>query len=76
MSSISTLNLDGNSWLLSTDPENVGTGERWYEEVTGEAKAARVPGIIQESFLPTTASLGIGASLLRQKTPMTMDDTC
>lgn len=50
MNSSSTLNLDGNGWLLSTDPENLGKGERWYEEVAGEAKAARVPGIIQETF--------------------------
>ena len=50
MNCSSTLNLDGNSWLLSTDPENVGRNQRWYNEVTGEAKAARVPGIIQETF--------------------------
>lgn len=50
MNSSSTLNLDGYGWLLSTDPENVGKGERWYEEVTGEAKPTRVPGIIQETF--------------------------
>ena len=50
MSSSSTLNLDGNGWLLSTDPENVGKNQRWYTEVTGEAKFTRVPGIIQETF--------------------------
>ena len=50
MNSSATMNLDGNSWLLSTDPENVGRNLRWYDEVTGEAKATRVPGIIQETF--------------------------
>ena len=50
MNSSSTMNLDGNSWLLSTDPENVGKNLRWYEEATGEAKSSRVPGIIQETF--------------------------
>ena len=49
MNSSSTMNLDGNSWLLSTDSENVGRNLRWYNEVTGEAKATRVPGIIQET---------------------------
>ena len=50
MNSSSTLSLDGNSWLLSTDPDNVGKDQRWYDEVTGEAKSTRVPGIIQETF--------------------------
>ena len=50
MNSSSTLNLDGNNWLLSTDPDNVGKNLRWYNKVTGEAKSARVPGIIQETF--------------------------
>ena len=50
MNSSATMNLDGNSWLLSTDPENVGRNLRWYDEVTGEAKATRVPGILQETF--------------------------
>ena len=50
MNSSSTLHVDGNNWLLSTDPENVGKNQRWYNEVTGEAKSTRVPGIIQETF--------------------------
>ena len=50
MNSSSTSNLDGNNWRLSTDPENVGKNQRWYNEVTGEAKFTRVPGIIQETF--------------------------
>ena len=50
MNSSSTMNLDGNSWLLSTDPENVGRNLRWHDEVISEAKATRVPGIIQETF--------------------------
>ena len=50
MNSSSTLHVDGNNWLLSTDPENVGKNQRWYNEVTGEAKSTRVPGILQETF--------------------------
>jgi len=44
-----TVSLDG-TWLLATDPRNVGRAERWWEKPRLEAKAVRVPWIIQEAF--------------------------
>ena len=41
--------LDG-SWLLLTDPDNVGREQKWYTRPSPEAKTARVPGIFQEVF--------------------------
>ena len=41
--------LDG-SWLLLTDPGNVGREQKWYTRPSPEAKPARVPGIFQEVF--------------------------
>ena len=41
--------LDG-SWLLVTDPNNVGREQKWYTRPSPEAKPARVPGIFQEVF--------------------------
>lgn len=50
MISGSTLILDGNRWLLDTDPNNIGKDLRWYNAATDDAKSARVLGIIQEIF--------------------------
>ncbi len=41
--------LDG-TWLLSTDPENVGRQQQWFQAPRPEAKQTRVPWIIQEAF--------------------------
>ena len=41
--------LDG-SWLLVTDPNNVGREEKWFTRPSPEAKPAEVPGIFQEVF--------------------------
>ena len=76
MNSSATMNLDGNSWLLSTDPENVGRNLRWYDEVISEAKATRVPASSKKRSQPTTALYGTGMSLLRRTIPMKMGDIC
>ena len=46
----STFSLDGEGWLLGTDPENIGRDQQWFQSPTEGAKPARVPGIIQEQF--------------------------
>jgi hypothetical protein len=38
------------TWLLAVDGENKGRDERWFEKARPEAKAAPVPGIIQQVF--------------------------
>jgi hypothetical protein len=43
------VSLDG-SWLLATDPRNVGRAEQWWQKPVSGAKPTRVPWIIQESF--------------------------
>ena len=44
------VSLDGEGWLLATDPNNVGRGEQWWTEPRPDAKATKVPWIIQEPF--------------------------
>ncbi len=41
--------LDG-EWLIATDPQNIGREKRWDKGPVPEAKAIRVPSIIQEVF--------------------------
>ena len=41
--------LDGR-WLLATDAQNVGRGEKWWTAPRPEAKPTRVPWIIQDAF--------------------------
>ncbi|NQT14588.1 MAG: glycoside hydrolase family 2, partial [Planctomycetes bacterium] len=41
--------LDG-QWLLATDPENVGRERQWHAVPRPEAKPAKVPWIIQDTF--------------------------
>jgi hypothetical protein len=43
------ISLDG-QWSLAVDPKNIGREEKWAEEPAAGAKAARVPGIIQDVF--------------------------
>jgi hypothetical protein len=42
--------LDGNGWLLATDPQNVGRQQNWFEAPRAEAKPTKTPWIIQEAF--------------------------
>lgn len=43
------VSLDG-EWMLATDPQNIGREEQWYAGPVQEAKPAKVPWIIQETF--------------------------
>ena len=67
--------LDG-SWLLVTDPNNVGREQKWFMRPSPEAKPARVPGIFQEVFPGSTASCGTGASSRHRRTPSRKGDIC
>jgi len=42
--------LDGEGWLIATDPNNVGREGKWFISPRPEAKAAPVPSTIQETF--------------------------
>jgi hypothetical protein len=42
--------LDGEGWLIDTDPKNEGRRLKWYEAPTKGAKATRVPWVIQDVF--------------------------
>ena len=44
------MSLDG-EWLLATDSQNIGREQQWYVGPVPEAKPARVPWIIQTTFL-------------------------
>src|ERR1039458_2717538 len=37
-------------WSVATDPQNVGRGQEWFHRPASGAKAALVPGIIQQAF--------------------------
>ena len=43
------LSLNGEGWLLATDPEDVGRTEKWFEAPRPEAQGANVPGTIQDA---------------------------
>ena len=42
--------LDGDNWLLSPDPKNVGRQERWFQAPQPDAKRTKAPWIIQDAF--------------------------
>jgi hypothetical protein len=42
--------LDGEGWMLATDPGNVGVAEKWWTAPRSDAKSAKVPGVIQDLF--------------------------
>lgn len=44
------ISLDGEGWLLATDPGNSGRAEGWFREPRPEARPTHVPWIIQEVF--------------------------
>lgn len=46
----SVVSLDGTNWLSAVDPGNVGRVQRWFTKPVPEAKAAKVPWIIQDLF--------------------------
>ena len=48
--SAAVVSLDGLAWWLAPDPKNVGRDEKWWEKPAAKAKAARVPGTVQEAF--------------------------
>ena len=48
--SSTVVSLDGDAWLLATDPKNVGPSEQWFERPGPEAKPTKVPWIIQDAF--------------------------
>ena len=48
--SSNVVSLDGDGWLLATDPKNVGREEKWFETPRAEAKPTKVPWIIQDAF--------------------------
>jgi hypothetical protein len=49
-SSATVVSLDGNDWLLATDPKNAGRNESWFRGPRPEAKQTKVPWIIQDAF--------------------------
>src|SRR3972149_460571 len=44
------ISLDGDDWLLATDPENVGREQHWFTAPGEGAKRTKVPWIIQDAF--------------------------
>ena len=50
LASTQVLSLDGNDWLLATDPQNVGRKEQWWQAPRKNAKKIQVPGVIQDAF--------------------------
>ncbi len=44
------VSLDGDQWLLATDPTNAGRQQKWFEAPRPEAKRTKVPWIIQDAF--------------------------
>ena len=37
-------------WLIATDPSDTGRDQAWYRGARAEAKATRVPSVLQETF--------------------------
>lgn len=48
--SSSVVSLDGDGWLLATDPANEGREQDWARKPRSEAAPTRVPWIIQDAF--------------------------
>ncbi|MBM4095072.1 MAG: hypothetical protein FJ276_37535, partial [Planctomycetes bacterium] len=48
--SSTVVSLDGDQWLLATDPKNEGREAKWFEAPRPEAKPTKVPWIIQDAF--------------------------
>jgi hypothetical protein len=50
MRSSAVISLDGPSWLLATDPKNVGREQHWWKGPTFDAKPTKTASIIQDVF--------------------------
>lgn len=50
VASSSVISLDGQSWLVASDPDNIGRQQQWFERPQSDAKSTKVPGIIQTVF--------------------------
>jgi len=48
--SSTVISLDGTHWLLAPDPKNLGQQEEWFRSPRPEAKKAKVPFVIQDTF--------------------------
>jgi hypothetical protein len=46
----SVRSLDGGDWRIAIDPQNEGRAAHWFTAPLGEAKATKVPWIIQDAF--------------------------
>ena len=46
----SVYSLDGDGWRIATDPTNEGREAKWFAAPRAEAKATKVPWIIQDAF--------------------------
>lgn len=46
----SVISLDGDDWLLATDPDNVGQEQQWWKAPRADAQTTKVPWIIQDAF--------------------------
>ncbi|MCP4643075.1 MAG: glycoside hydrolase family 2, partial [bacterium] len=44
------MSLDGNQWLLATDPNNIGRDHNWHTAPVPEATPTKTPWIIQDAF--------------------------
>ena len=61
-----TLSLDGENWLLDTDPQNVGRAEQWFTPRRRRRNRPECRGSSKRRFRPITAWRGIGAILMRR----------
>lgn len=50
LASSAVISLDGDGWLLATDPKNVGVSQQWFKAPRTEARETKVPWIIQDAF--------------------------
>jgi beta-galactosidase/beta-glucuronidase len=44
------VSLEGNDWRVAADPANAGRQQAWWQGPVAEARAGRVPGILQETL--------------------------
>ena len=44
------LPLDGNAWLIASDPRNEGRRQKWFDAPVKEARPTKVPWVIQNIF--------------------------
>ncbi|HOW69455.1 MAG TPA: glycoside hydrolase family 2 TIM barrel-domain containing protein [Phycisphaerae bacterium] len=44
------ISLDGDGWQLAVDPTNIGVAEKWWQQPRPEARPARIPWFIGDTF--------------------------